>query len=84
MESIRLDLLDLFGSGYVIEHCISALRQKRQDEAWRHYIADSLYYSGRNKVLTVRYADLFKAPDGRTGDEIAADIIRRSGLVVIE
>lgn len=68
----------------MIDHCISALRLKRRDEAWKTYIADSLYFQGRNKILTVRYADLFKPQDKRSGDEIAADIIRAAGLVVVE
>lgn len=68
----------------MIDHCISALRLKRRDEAWKMYIADSLYYQGRNKVLTVRYADLFKSKDERSGDEIAAEVIRAAGLVVVE
>lgn len=37
-----MDLLDLFGRGYVIEHCISHLKQISKDEAYRIYITDAL------------------------------------------
>ena len=36
-------MLELVGSGYVIEHCMSALRQLRKAERFRYYVADGLY-----------------------------------------
>lgn len=53
IHTIRLDLLEIFGSGYVIDHCISAfslkqdqLRREQEEKVYRNYIADCL------KVIT--------------------------------
>lgn len=89
LETIRLDLLNLFGSDYVFEHCITAIRQKRERKQGFYYITDSLRnvneilatkYGG--KYLPERLADIMEEPKEpeRSGDEIAADIIRRAGL----
>ena len=89
VESIRLDLLDLFGSGYVIEHCISALLERKKKDTLDIYLADCL--KNINEILAKtyggsysnqRYVELInpKKEDKRTGDEIAADIIKRAGL----
>ena len=32
IRTIRLDLLELFGSGYVIDHCVSAFSKKKEKE----------------------------------------------------
>lgn len=65
-----------------MDHCISALRRKRRREVWESYIADSLFYSAQDRRLVTRFDDLFKPKETRSGDEIAADIIERCGLVV--
>ena len=84
-------MLDLFGSGYVIEHCVSAFTQYQADKVYRTYVTDALKHI--NKIVATqfggsymenRYSD-FAYPkrekeDERSGDEIAADIIRRAGL----
>ena len=103
IQSIRLDLLDLFGSGYVIDHCISALSRKGE-KAKEHqemltcmnYFADCIKIITENTAKSVRQDqegsyvtrhlnDLLDpdraAEPERSGDEIAADIIRRAGLV---
>lgn len=36
-------MLELCGSGYVIEYCISAFHKYREQEAFKNYIADGLY-----------------------------------------
>lgn len=62
----------------------TATRYKREkrEEAYRFYVTDSLSYGPQNKYITQRYADLIKpkATDNRSGDEIAADVIRTLGL----
>ena len=95
VSTIRLDLLDLMGSGYVIEHCIAAISVFQQEKLFRCYVTDALknineivakLYGGYQ--MNVRYHDLLpetKAKDNednRTGDEIALDIIKRAGLKV--
>lgn len=52
-------MLELIGSGYVIEHCMSALRQIRADEAFKNYVADGLYaISHGNITMTTRFHDM--------------------------
>ena len=90
METLRLDLLDMFGCGYVIEHCIAAINKKRQDEALRYYATDCLWlianawYQG--KPIKQRFYDLLhpQPVDNRTPQEIADDIARRAGLKVVK
>lgn len=55
--------------------------------AYRVYLTDSLFYQAQEKRLTTRYADVFlphEAAEERSGEEIAADVIRRAGLVVTD
>lgn len=56
-----------------------------EEKMYRRYVADSLYFSGQQKTIAVRYNDLIKtAPvDDRSGDDIAQDIIRRHNLKVL-
>lgn len=81
----------MLGSEYVIDHCICALKERRSQEAFRSYIADSAMYINQSIAKTLggtylekRYSDLFKAEreDERTGDEIALEVIRKAGLKV--
>lgn len=49
-------------------------------------IAANTAYRGGGEMLTARFLDCIHPPklqDQRTGDEIAADVIRRAGLEVI-
>lgn len=58
----------------------------RREEAYRFYIADTLYYHGQNMALTMKYGDLLnvlnKPIDNKpvNGDEIVQDIMSRHGL----
>lgn len=58
-----------------------------RETAFRVYVSDSLYYSAREQMLTNRYSDMIgkkqAKEDNRSGEEIAADVIKRAGLVVI-
>lgn len=50
--------------------------------AYRFYIADTLYLTPQRKGLTKRLHEIYypvKA-DNRSGDEIAADVIKNAGL----
>lgn len=81
----------MFGSGYVIEHCISALRIRTIKKVTSFYIADAL--KNINDILAEKFGgnmmrnrlmDILKEEKRedkqKTGDEIAADIISRAGL----
>lgn len=80
-------MLDLFGSGYVIDHCISVFSTKQEEMLYRIYLTDALKVISENtakmvqegKYLPKRYADLIekknRKEDERTGDEIADEVI---------
>lgn len=61
---------------------------ERREDTYRFYLTDCFYLSGQNKHFTVRYEDLIKGrwkpPQDVDGDEIAADVIAKAGLVVKE
>ena len=90
VSTIRLDLLDLMGSGYVIEHCITAFSLYQQKKLFCQYTTDALKnineifaktYGGT--YMTQRYSEYFPEESHNremSGDEIAADIIKRAGL----
>ena len=79
----------MMGSGYVIDHCICAMRAMRIEEEFRYYVTDTLMYISESvanalggSYLQGRFADMFKekVEDERTGDEIALEVIKRAGL----
>lgn len=93
IESINLDLVSLFGSGYVIEHCISTYLKRQKDLVFRSYVADCLMNLNKSLASAVggsymngRFIEMIdtKHTDTRTGDEIAEDIIKRAGLSLKE
>lgn len=51
-EDIRLDLLDLYGRGYVIDHCVAAFLRMRKKEAketlYKAYLTDALKLIAEN------------------------------------
>lgn len=69
-----------------MRYAISRFESYQSDMAYRFYISDELYYSGRNKTHTNTFRELMnpKLMDNRSGDEIAEDVIKRAGLVVKE
>ena len=83
IQSIRLDLLELFGSGYVIQHCISAFTKDQKEQLYRVYITDALKIIAENtarsnggNMIQARYAELINPPEEetRTKDEIVGNI----------
>lgn len=82
-RNIQLDLLNLFGSYYVIEHVIAEANKRSEERFYRIYASDMLKAIAESLGAEVneRYVDLINNDvDTRTGDEIAADIIKRAGL----
>lgn len=83
-KSIRLDLLELYGSTYVIEHVTTEYNDRVERKVYRSYTTDMLKAIAESLGVSVidRYADVIslEASDTRTGDEIAEDIIKRAGL----
>lgn len=73
-------------------YVLSRYRKHRRDLTYRIYVTDCLRMMTENTAkysngtyITGRFADCLKRTkaDNRTGDEIAADIIKKAGLVVI-
>ena len=88
-RSIRLDLLNLYGRRYVIDHVIAELQSEMEDKRYKAYITDALMVMTENTAkfaggrhLTVRWADKFKPQDTRTGEEIVEDVVRNAGLTI--
>ena len=80
-----MDLLDLFGRGYVIEHCITSFKNKAQMEMYRIYITDSMQtlanmynkaHGGTGEAIQKRFYDLIHPPKVKE-EETAENIIDR-------
>lgn len=86
-EDIRLDLLELMGRGYVIDHCIASLRKRNRDIEYRVYITDALKAIVGNTArfaggveLSRRYADyLMPHKKNLTPSEVKAKIKGKIG-----
>lgn len=83
-------MVDLLGSGYVIDHCVAAYTERQRREMYEIYVTDALYslitvWSTNAKDVMKRYYDLLhpQKEDTRTGQEIAEDIIKRHGLKAV-
>ena len=86
-RTIRLDLLDLFGRGYVIEHCADELSQAAEQRRLRAWVTDALMVLTENTArfaggrrMARRWAEGPRPADERSADEIAAGVMRRAGL----
>ena len=74
----------------MVDHCVSAFRKKQEENLFKSYTADALRAIAHNtaaipkegRVIPKRFSELagWVEEDTRTGDEIAADIIKRAGL----
>ena len=72
--------------------CISLFQKEQEDKAVRIYYAECLRVitentakMGGGSYISAKLADIInpKPVDNRTGEEIAADIIKRAGIEVI-
>ena len=54
-------MLELCGSGYVMDYCMSAFRIHDEEKAWKNYIADGLF-ALVNHVMSYkkRFSDLLE------------------------
>lgn len=94
-QTIVCSLLQLKGLGAraIIAALPSLIKSELQKQAYQIYVTDSLQTIAENtakfaggKVLQVRFADVLetkKKVEQKTGDEIAADVIKRAGLKVV-
>lgn len=65
-----------------MRYVVARYKMEQREMAYRIFVTDSLQLIPQNKYLTTRYKDSIKTKkkDNRTGDEIAADVIKRAGL----
>lgn len=84
-------MLELFGRGYVIEHCISSLKLDREKKSFRVYVTDALmaiaenttHFLGRENIIdygksiTERWIDIidFKETAPKEEDNRSAEEI---------
>ena len=89
-RNINLDMLELMGSEYVIDHVVAEHNIRMKEEMFRVYVSDIAKAIAEKSAFDSmhvhkRYYDLINAEeeqDGKTGDEIALEVIERAGLKV--
>ena len=76
-----------------MRYAFARYKTYQREVAYRIYVTDCLRMMTENTArfakgsyTTKRYADFLKNPvrDNRTGEEIAAEVIQKAGLVVIK
>ena len=76
-----------------MRYAIARFNQHQRDLAYRIYVTDCLRIISENTAkmvggsyITAKFADIInpKPVDNRPGEEIAADIIKRAGIEVVE
>ena len=96
IESVRLDLLELLGKRYLIDHWLIYLKRKGEEARRRaedvvaaEYLGECVRLVGERLAMTyggtyvsksLREMYSPKAEEPEDGDAIAMDIIRRAGL----
>lgn len=79
-----------------VRYATARINQHVRDMVYRTYVTDCLAlisknaaysagpYGGDGRYMAKRFSEIFNPPpvDNRTGDEIAAEIITKAGLVV--
>jgi hypothetical protein len=76
-----------------MRYALTRYKMYQREVAYRIYVTDCLRMMTENTArfakgnyITKRYADSLKKPvrENKTGEEIAADVIKKAGLVVIK
>ena len=72
-------MLEVFGRGYVVEHCISAFKNQEEEQIYKIYVTDTLKAISEGKHLTDRYYDYIKPKkwETRSADEIKVSILNK-------
>lgn len=85
---MRLDLLDLFGIGYIVDCIYNAIAERVAEENYRAYETDCLMAICRTlgvKIPKRYYEILHPAPEeNRSGSELAAERLERFGIKVVD
>lgn len=81
-------MLDMLGSGYVIEHCVAEINKRNRADNFRYYMADCaagvLIRLGVKDVKRLYDFEHSMPEDDRTPEEIIDDITARAGLKVVK
>ena len=85
-------MLELFGRGYVIQHCVSLLNKKSEERAFQYYVTDTLKVmanilykanGGEGILIDLRYYDVMnqkkEEKPTQTADEIIYSFQKRLG-----
>lgn len=79
-------MLELMGSGYVIEHVAAEHNSRMKEEMYRVYVTDVLKHIAESwgTALNFRYAEMIEEPKEteESGDEVALKVISKLGLKV--
>lgn len=85
---MRLDLLKLLGTRYLIDTVIEAHNEHWREEAYRTYVTDSfmLISSALGGKMNKRYYDMIhpEPVDERSGMEIAKERLASFGIEVVD
>ena len=82
----------MFGWGYVRETCISLFQKEQEEKAVKIYYAECLRIMTENTAkmgggsyIQIKLQDILepKKVDNRTGEEIATDFIKSSGIKLV-
>lgn len=81
-------MLELYGSGYVIDHVVSAHLEYTETHIFRTYIANSLRLHKDTPFYSDLIDNLYNSLKGnqkpeKSGDEIAMEVIKNAGLKVV-
>ena len=84
-ETLNAEFVDILGSGYVIDHCISAFQKEQEEKLYRVYVTDALKAMVDNTMrfaggvrLQNRFYDLaYKTKPKVEKEETADEIIMR-------
>lgn len=83
--TIRMDLLDLFGRGYVIEHCMSLFKKRQEEKAYKIYMSDVGYALvnnmgkafGAEYIIAQRFFEVIEPTKEEKEEETEEQIIAR-------
>lgn len=87
---MRLEMVEALGRGYVVDYCITSLRNRNREKAFRIYVTDALKYIAENTAkfcggtyMNNRFADLMAPPKKMPKSaDIIAKIRKKMGGVV--
>jgi hypothetical protein len=73
-------MLEIFGKGYVIQHCISLFQEEQETESYRIFVTELLtgMARGLGNQVNMRYVDVLYPKKQKSANEIIDHI--REGL----